>query len=80
MTERLVKMTVIIEDGDEVITTVIHKAYNLMSRVNHRDVTIRPNADDGYRQLSKADFMVEGVALFDQEHGNFLETKRERLE
>ncbi len=77
MTERLVKMTVIIEDGDEVITTVIHKAYNLMTHVNHRDVAIRPNADGGYRQLSKTDFMIEGVAVFDQEHGNYLETKRE---
>lgn len=76
MTERLVKMTVIIEDGDEIITTVIHKAYNLMSHVRHRDVDIRPNADGSYRPLSKTDFLVEGVAVFDQEHGNFLETTR----
>lgn len=80
MSERLVKMTVIIEDGDEVVTTVIHKAYNLMTHVNHRDVGIRPSADGGYRQLSKVDFSVEGVAMFDQEHGNFLETKREKKE
>lgn len=78
MTERIVKMTVIIEDGDEVITTVIHKAYNLMTHVNHRDVAIRPNMDGSFRPMSKADFMVEGVAVFSPEHGNYLETKREK--
>jgi hypothetical protein len=71
-------MTVIIEDGDEVITTVIHKAYNLMTHVNHRDMAIRPNADGGFRPLSKVDFLVEGVAVFDQDKGNYLETTREK--
>jgi hypothetical protein len=78
MNERLVKMTVIIEDGDEIITTVIHKAYNLETHVNHRDMAIRANMDGGFRPMSKVDFSVNGVAVFDPEHGNYLETKREK--
>lgn len=79
MTERLVKMTLIIEDGDEVITTVIHKAYNLMTHVQHRDIGIRLNADGALpRPMSKTDFMIEGVAVFDQDKGNYLETRREK--
>lgn len=76
--ERLVKMTVIIEDGEEVITTVIHRVYNAMTHVNHRDMAIRPNADGLFRPVSKIDFSIEGVALFDQDKGNYLETKREK--
>lgn len=76
----LSKITVIIEEEDMVITTVFHKVYNPMLHVNHRDVgTIRLNADGAIpRPVSKADFMIEGVAMFDPEHGNFLETKREK--
>lgn len=77
-TARISKLTVILEDDDMKVTTVFHKIYNPMLHVNYRDVTTTLNADGAMpRPPSKADFMVEGVALFDHEHNNFVTTTRE---
>lgn len=80
MTEaRIVKVTVIIEDGEDIITNVFHKTYNLETRVNYREMgIIRPNMDGGFRPMSKIDFQINGVGVFDPEHGNYMETKREK--
>ncbi|QFG09373.1 hypothetical protein SEA_BRONXBAY_81 [Arthrobacter phage BronxBay] len=73
------KMTVIIEDGDQIITTVLYKVDDAVTHVRHRDHSIRMNADGSFPpQVSKIDFCIEGVARFDPEKGNFLETKREK--
>lgn len=78
-TARIVKVTVIIEDGDDIITNVFHKVYNLETHVNHRDYAVmRPNMDGGFRPLSKIDFQINGIAVYSPEHGNYIETKREK--
>jgi hypothetical protein len=73
------KITITVEEGDEVRTMTIHKAYNVVTHINHRDIfTQLPKPGALPMTPSKIDFIFEGSAIFNEETHNFMEAKLEK--
>lgn len=72
------KVTIIIEVGDDVHTTVIPKALDPWVHIDYRDGPATLNPDGGFRTVhpTRMAFSVEGVGYFDPEIGSTIQQIR----